>query len=141
MVRCLEEGVTGVYNATGPGSPLSIAEMLYGIRAVTASDVRFTWVDADFLAAQGVRPFSDMPLWQLPVGRDGRGFFRMNASRAQARGLTYRPLATTAADTLQWWLTEPDERRAELRAGTVARSGARGAHGLAREVIAYLQVN
>ena len=116
MVRCLENGVTGVYNATGPRAPLSTAEMLYGIRAVTTSDVRFTWVDADFLAAHGVRPFSHMPLWQPPVGRTA-GFFRMNAERAQAEGLSYRPLAETAADTLAWWLTEPQERRTGLRVG------------------------
>ena len=41
----------------------------------------------------------------------------MNAERAQAEGLSYRPLAETAADTLAWWLTEPQERRTGLRAG------------------------
>ena len=119
MVRCLEDGVTGVYNATGPRSPLSMAELLYGIRAVTSSAVGFTWVPADFLAAHGVRPFSHMPLWQPPVGRTA-GFFRMSAERARAEGLTFRPLAVTAADTLEWWLTEPEQRRAELQAGLSA---------------------
>lgn len=119
MVRCLENGVTGVYNACGPGSPLSMSGMLYGIRAVTTSSVRFTWVDAGFLAERRVRPFSQMPLWYPPVGRRA-GFFRMSAARAQARGLTYRPLAVTAADTLEWWKTQPAERRSELNAGLPA---------------------
>ena len=116
MVRCLEDGVTGVYNATGPGSPLNMAGMLYGIRAVTTSAVRFTWVDSAFLAEHQVRPFSDMPLWMPPTGRTA-GFFRMNASLAQSKGLTYRPLAETAGDTLAWWLSEPAGRRREMRAG------------------------
>lgn len=119
MIRCVEDGVTGVYNATGPIGVLSLAGMLYGIRAAMTSEVSFTWVDADFLAQQGVRPFSHMPLWQPPVGRTA-GFMRMSAARAQARGLTYRPLAVTAADTLEWWLTEPVERRSDMRAGLPA---------------------
>lgn len=119
MVRCLEDGLTGVYNATGPAAPLSIAEMLYGIRAVTTAPVRFTWVDAAFLAEHGVRAFSDMPLWYPPVGRTA-GFFRMNADRARANGLTYRPLAVTAADTLEWWRSQSAERRSNLRTGLSA---------------------
>ncbi|MFH1766101.1 MAG: epimerase, partial [Gemmatimonadota bacterium] len=114
---------TSVYNATGPAAPLSIAEMLYGIRAVTSSPVRFTWVDAAFLAKHGVRAFSDMPLWYPPVGRTA-GFFRMNADRARANGLTYRPLAVTAADTLEWWRSQPAERRSSLRTGLSAARAA-----------------
>ena len=116
MVRCLEDGMTGVYNTTGPAAPLSISEMLYGIRSVTTSAVRFTWVDSQFLAEHGVRGFSDLPLWFPPVGRTA-GFFRMNSEKAQAKGLTYRPLAVTAGDTLRWWNSQPAERRREMRAG------------------------
>ncbi len=119
MIRCLENTVTGVYNATGPLAPLGMGGMLYGIRAVTTSEVSFTWVDATFLREHEVRPFSDMPLWQPPVGRTA-GFFRMNASRAQAQGLTYRPLADTAADTLEWWRSESSDRRREMLAGLPA---------------------
>jgi 2'-hydroxyisoflavone reductase len=116
IVRMVESGEPGTYNATGPASPLSIAELLYGIRAVTTSRVSFTWADAAFLQEQGVRPFSNMPLWQPPVGRTA-GFMRMNAGRAQAQGLTYRPLAVTAKETLDWWKTLPADRRADLNAG------------------------
>jgi len=119
MIRCLENTVTGVYNATGPLAPLGMGGMLYGIRAVTTSEVSFTWVDESFLREHGVRPFSDMPLWQPPVGRTA-GFFRMNADRAQAQGLTYRPLADTAADTLEWWRSEPPDRQNNMRAGLSA---------------------
>src|SRR5690606_4477403 len=62
-IRVVEQQAFGVYNATGPAARLSIAEMLYGIRAVTSANVRFTWVDADFLASQRVRPWSHMPVW------------------------------------------------------------------------------
>ena len=117
MVRLAEDRTFGTFNATGPGSPLSVAELLYGIRAVTMSPVSFTWTDAAFLAEQNVRPFSDLPLWMVPAGATA-GFMRMSARRAQSAGLTYRPLATTAADTLAWWKTEPVTRRqGELRAG------------------------
>jgi 2'-hydroxyisoflavone reductase len=116
IVRIIESGAPGTYNATGPAAPLGIAELLYGIRAVTTSRVSFTWANAEFLQEQGVRPFSNMPLWQPPVGRTA-GFMRMDASRAQAQGLTYRPLAVTAKETLDWWKTLPADRRADLNAG------------------------
>ena len=119
MIRCVEDGVTGIYNTTGPEAPLTMAGLLYGIRAVTGSPIRFTWVDAEFLDDHGVRPFSDMPVWYAPVG-DKAGFMRMNAERARAEGLTYRPLAVTAAETLEWSKSRPADRRANLRAGLSA---------------------
>lgn len=116
-IRLAEQRTYGTFNATGPASPLSVAEMLYGIRAVTTSRVSFTWTNTEFLVEQRVRPFSDLPLWMVPSGATA-GFMRMSAKRAQDAGLTYRPLATTAAATLAWWRTEPAERRnGRLRAG------------------------
>jgi 2'-hydroxyisoflavone reductase len=115
-IRMVEQRAFGVFNAVGPASPLTMAEMLYGIRAVTTSPVRFTWVDPEFLAAQEVRPWADMPVW-VPAEGDSAGFARVGIQKALDRGLTFRPLAVTAADTLAWFRTLPADRQARLRAG------------------------
>jgi 2'-hydroxyisoflavone reductase len=102
MVRCLEERHTGTFNATGPAARLSIAEMLYGIRAVTSTPLSFTWVDREFLAAQDVRPWQHLTVW-IPPTDEMKGFHTIDCSRAVAHGLVFRPLADTARDTLVWF--------------------------------------
>ncbi len=119
MIRVAEENHTGVYNATGPAWTMSIAEMLYGIRAVTNANVTFAWIDADFLQEHEVRPWRHMPTW-IPPREGMEGFSRVDCSKAIAHGLTFRPLAETALDTLRWWKTLPDERRQNPRAGLPA---------------------
>jgi 2'-hydroxyisoflavone reductase len=116
LIRLAENGTAGVFNAVGPEAPLTSAEMFYGLRAVTSTPVSFTWVDADFLREMGVRAWSDMPAWQMPRGPTA-GFARMSNARALAAGITFRPLADTARDTLEWFLAQPPERQASLRAG------------------------
>lgn len=115
-VRVAEEGTFGVYNATGPQSRLTMGEMLGGIRSVMSTDAYLTWVDAPFLEAEKVRPWADMPVWIPPVA-DYRGFAQRDIRRAIAKGLTFRPLAVTARDTLDFYNAEPEERREKLRAG------------------------
>lgn len=115
-IRMVEQNATGVYNATGPQAPLSMAEMLYGVRAVTSADVRFTWVDADFLEKEKVEPWSDMPVWIPPRG-DYAGFGSRNNRRALAKGLTFRPLADTTQATLDWYHSRPAAEQAKLRSG------------------------
>jgi 2'-hydroxyisoflavone reductase len=117
-IRMAEQGATGIYNATGPRARLSFAEMLYGIRAATSGDnqVRFTWAPADFLAQHGVRPWSDMPVW-FPPGSEMGALAETRIDRAVANGLTFRPLAVTARDTIDWFATLPAERRSNLLAG------------------------
>lgn len=115
-VRLAESHTMGTFNATGPKSPTNIAEMLYGIKAVTSSDAHFTWVAADFLAANQVRPWSDMPVWMPPFGRTA-GFMSVNCNKAFAAGLTGRPLAETAKHTLDWYKTRPAAEQEKLRAG------------------------
>ena len=53
----------------------------------------------------------------MPGHGDTAGFHRRDIRRALGAGLTYRPLATTAADTLAWFKTLPPERQAKLNAG------------------------
>jgi len=95
---------------------MTSAEMFYGIRAVTSTPVSFTWIDADFLEEMGIRAWSDMPAWFPPRGRTA-GFARMSNARAMEAGLTFRPLAVTARDTLEWFLSQPAERQGNLRSG------------------------
>jgi 2'-hydroxyisoflavone reductase len=120
-IRMVEQGDVGTYNAVGPRSPFTMGEMLAGIRAVMSGslDVRFTWADAEFLTSQQVRPWSDMPVW-IPAVGEMAGWSRVNVGRALARGLTFRPFAETALDTLEWHRTRPAEEREKMRAGLAA---------------------
>jgi 2'-hydroxyisoflavone reductase len=115
-VHLIETDATGTFNALGPAAPLTFAEMLYGIRAITTASVSFTWVDTDFLLDREVRPYSDMPLW-MPARGNRAGFQRFDLSKPLAHGIRYRPLAVTARDTLEFHRARPAERQQELRAG------------------------
>jgi 2'-hydroxyisoflavone reductase len=125
-VRMAEAREFGLYNAIGPAHPLTIAEMLYGVKAITTAGAQFVWVPWEFLQAQKVRPWRDMTVWQPPVGRTA-GYQRRDASKAIAKGLTFRPVAVTAKDTLDWHKTRPAaEQEATL-------NGAINGIGLKRE--------
>jgi 2'-hydroxyisoflavone reductase len=118
-IRMVEQGSTGVFNATGPKSKLTIGGMLDGIKSATKSNAQFTWADADFLAAQKVRPWSDMPVWVPPRG-DEAGFSMISIKRAIDKGLTFRSLGDTTQATLEWFHKQPADRQAKLRAGLAA---------------------
>jgi 2'-hydroxyisoflavone reductase len=115
MIRLLEQEASGTYVATGPESPLTMAGMLYGIRAVTSTPVTITWVDSEFLQEHEVSGWSEMPAW-FPPSEEMAGFSRYDVSKAIAAGLSFRPLAETARDTLAWWKSKPEEEQS-LRAG------------------------
>ena len=82
---------------------------------MTSSDVKLTWVSADFLREHEVGAWMEMPLWVYP-GLETVGFSAFANTKAVAAGLTYRPLAETARDTLVWWKEGPGQER-ELRTG------------------------
>jgi 2'-hydroxyisoflavone reductase len=119
MIRLCEAEVVGTYNGLGPRNGYSFAELLYGIKAVTTSDATFTWVDTDFLTMHDVRGYREMPVWQPSRGRTA-GFGRFDITKEISLGLTFRPLAVTAKDTLDYYHAQPAERQATLRAGITA---------------------
>lgn len=122
-VHLVEQGASGTYNAVGPKSRMSMAEMLYGIRAITSAEVRFTWVPASFLQEHEVGGWMEMPVWVHP-SEETRGFMDWDCSKAFAAGMTCRPLADTARDTLNWWNAGPGRER-PLRTGLAPEKEAR----------------
>jgi nucleoside-diphosphate-sugar epimerase len=119
MIRLAENKVLGTFNAVGPAKPTTMAEVLYGIKAVTTAGASFTWVPSDFLAANGVHGWRHMPIW-LPPNGPTAGFLRRSNARALAAGLTFRPLAVTAKDTLDWHKTRPEAEQKATLEGAIA---------------------
>jgi 2'-hydroxyisoflavone reductase len=115
-IRMAEARTLGVFNAMGPASPLTMGGLLEGIGAAIGSKAVLRWVPADFLEQQKVSPWGDMPVF-IPGTGDNAGFSRRKNAMAVAAGLTFRPLADTAKDTLVWWKGQPAERQSKLRAG------------------------
>jgi 2'-hydroxyisoflavone reductase len=116
VIKTLENSTTGIFNATGPNTPITMAELLYGCKAVIGGDARFTWVNADFLAERGVQPWSDMPVW-VPSREGYEGFHRVNIEKAIAAGLRSRPLAETVRGTLDWFHAWPTDKPFPWRGG------------------------
>jgi len=119
VIRMVEQGTVGTFNATGPAYKLTMGKMLNEIKAATKSNATFTWADADFLKAQKVRPWSDMPTWVPPRG-ESIGFSQINCQKAISKGLTFRPIGDTTTATLAWFHAQPADRQAKLRAGLTA---------------------
>ena len=118
-IRMVEQGNVGTYNATGPKQTLTMGKMLDAIKQATKSDARFTWADADFLAAQKVSPWGDMPVW-VPGRGDSAGFATVSNARALSKGLTFRSIGDTTQATLEWFRKQPAERQAKLKSGVTA---------------------
>ncbi len=122
-IRMAEQGATGVYNATGPAMRLTISGMLDAIKKALGANASFTWVPTKFLEEQKVAPWSDMPVWVPPTGEDA-GLGRIDIQRALGHGLTFRPLAETARDTLAWFKAQAKERQEKLNAGLTSERAA-----------------
>lgn len=94
-VHMVEAGKHGVYNATGPDYALAMGQFLDACKTVTGSDARFTWVNDAFLTQHDV----DLPLY---APEEYRGARAINCRKAIAEGLSFRPVADTIRDTLDW---------------------------------------
>jgi len=111
-IRMVENRQTGIYNATGPALPLTLGEVIETCRQVAGTPAELTWASEEFLLAQGVTPYTEIPLWL--AGEDA-AMDKVNIAKALSAGLTFRPLAVTVGDTLAWDNTRP--------AGTQRKNG------------------
>ncbi|MFC7670302.1 NAD-dependent epimerase/dehydratase family protein [Hymenobacter humi] len=114
IVELIEHNAAGVFNAACPPFSLTFAQLLAAIKAVTQSDASFTWADDAFLQQQRVKEWSEMPLYLAQSSQETRGFMAANIDKALAANLTFRPLADTIRDTLEWRATQPSPLQAGI---------------------------
>jgi 2'-hydroxyisoflavone reductase len=91
-----ERRLSGTFNAVP--SPFSMELLLESIRKIVNPDARLVWVDAQFLVDRKVEEWMELPLWI--VDPDMISLEQVDASRAVAAGLTFRPLEDTIRTTL-----------------------------------------
>jgi 2'-hydroxyisoflavone reductase len=113
LVKCVVDRTVGVYNAVGPAEPMTIKTMLDACNRAAGNKATLTWVPTRFLEEKEVQPWMELPVWTA----GDLGFATVKSDRAQAKGLTFRPIDDTARATLEWWRTEPEERKAKPKAG------------------------
>lgn len=113
IVHCVERRIVGVFNATGPAKELTMKAMLAGCE--TAADLSGSapatpvWAAPEFLTENEL----SFPIWAPPTGETA-GFHRTNIQRALENGLRFRPIENTAADTLAWLRSLPEELRSRV---------------------------
>jgi len=106
VVGAAESRLAGVFDAVGPALPFDA--LLRAVAEGVGADPTPTWVPGDVLAAHGVRPWSgpdSIPLWLPRPEYDG--MLAHDARPSLAAGLSIRPLAETARDTLAWLEATP----------------------------------
>ncbi len=125
MVRLVEQDATGTFNAVGPADPQTLAQFIAGLAPLAPPGTRYTWIDDyAWLKAYPLRPpsagdpggFIEAIPWVM-ADADELGHMRISNRKALSAGLRYRPLLTTARDTLAWRQSEavPEALRLQPR--------------------------
>ena len=106
--RTIEDRATGAFTVVTPPGEVTMGDVIEGSIKAAGADTTPEWINADFLAAHGVQPWQDMPAW-VPTSTPGyAGFGLASTARAQAAGLTCRPVRDTALAALEYYRTRPD---------------------------------
>ncbi len=106
MVDCAEARTEGAYDGTGPA--MRLEDVIVETAAGVGASPELVWVDQEFLTEHKVAPWSgdrSVPLW-LPRP-DYDGMMNHDLTTSFDAGLTTRPIADTARDTLAWMRSEP----------------------------------
>jgi 2'-hydroxyisoflavone reductase len=106
-VWAAERGMAGTFNAVGPS--MSWHAFLVTCEEVAHAGAEVHWVDEQFLLDEKVEAWSDLPLWIPKSDPDGEGFAAVDAGRAIATGLTFRPITETIFDTLEYLKARGDQ--------------------------------
>ena len=109
VAKLVEGEVRGAFNVAGP--PFTLAALVDAAITV-GGPVTPVWVTREWLASEGI----DRD--ELPVG--AASSYAMGSALAVVRGLGFRPLVATMADTLAWWDAEGGDAGGWTRAAEQA---------------------
>lgn len=111
MLKLVEDDASGIFNAIGPGAPMTIEAFLRESTAALGVTSQLVWVDEATLKA---RQIDGMVPWILASGND-LGHTSIRTTRSQTAGLSHRPVGETVRDTLAWFKELPADRRASAK--------------------------
>jgi len=109
LVKLVEDGTSGTFNAIGPDRPGQWGNVLDACVAASKGKASLTWVPEEWLAKNGQGGEDGFPIWAPPTG-DTAGFHTWSNERARTAGLTFRPIADTVEATLAWYPVEIERR-------------------------------
>ena len=109
LVKLVEDGTSGTFNALGPDRPAKWGGVLDACVAAAEGKASLTWVPSEWLEKNGQGGEDAFPIWVPPTG-DFAGFHTWSNARALKAGLTFRPVADTVAATLAWYPSEIERR-------------------------------
>ncbi len=112
IVRMVEAGTTGAYNATGPDYHLTWGQFLDTCNSVANPDTHLVWVGDAFAADLMEREVANFQPWVPTAYANMRS---VNCRKAFHAGLTFRPLTDTVRDTLAWKNASPTKN--DMRSG------------------------
>lgn len=115
-VACVEQNFAGRFNLCNTPRAVSIGDLLNTAKRISKADTSFVWADQAFLEQNGLLESGEIPIW-APTKGEYAGAALVSNERAVSKGLKFRDLATTVADTLAWHRTRPNEQQQKLRAG------------------------
>lgn len=95
-------GRSGPVDVVTPVGAATMGELLEDCVAVTGSDARLVWLDPDFVTAQGLEPWQELPVWMPQDDVEMYALHQCDVTRALEWGLAPRPLRETVADTWAW---------------------------------------
>lgn len=94
-------GLSGPYNLVSPVGHATMGDLITACTEVTGSGAEPVWITPEQVAAAGVEPWTQLPVW-VPPGEAHDAMHGSDVSRALAAGLRCRPVAETVADTWEW---------------------------------------
>lgn len=113
---CVEQRVPGKYNACNPPGAVTMGQLLDTSKRLSKADTRYVWVNQQFIEGQKLLDSMEIPIWSPPTG-EFAGAALVSSARAVEKGLRFRDLTTTVADTLAWHSKRPAEQQQKMRAG------------------------
>jgi 2'-hydroxyisoflavone reductase len=103
----IETDLSGGVNVLSRPGHTTMAEVLALCHEVTGSNAVCTWMDAEFLLAHDVQPWTELPIWVPPIG-EWDGFYTCDSSLALQSGLRCRSARDTVQNTWSWLTEHPD---------------------------------
>jgi len=94
-----ELGLRGTFNASGDTARTTMGDLIASCLRAAGGDTKATWVDEQFVKANEIVPWSELPAW-IPTGEDS--LMWATSAKAVAAGLRYRPLDETVKAVLEY---------------------------------------